>query len=93
MDLDNGTAKPRPDTPPSLPSPDLQEQEARGIVKRYVANKGFGFIALEGGGKDVFVHASTLARCGLTGLDAGQSVFITYIQGHKGLEARVIQLR
>lgn len=93
VDLGNGTAKPQPTTPQSLPSPDTREREARGMVKRYDANKGFGFIALESGGKDVFVHATTLARCGLTGLDVGQSVVITYIQGHKGLEARVVQLR
>ncbi|HEX6958081.1 MAG TPA: cold-shock protein [Ferrovibrio sp.] len=45
-----------------------------GIVKFYNGSKGFGFIQPEGGGKDVFVHASALERAGLRSLAEGQKV-------------------
>lgn len=45
-----------------------------GIVKFYNGQKGFGFIQPEGGGKDVFVHATALERAGISGLVEGQKV-------------------
>jgi CspA family cold shock protein len=81
----------RPEEPVSASDP--QEQEGLGVVKRYDLSKGFGFVGLVGGGKDVFVHATTLARSGVASLEAGQDVFITYIRGHKGLEVQTIRLR
>jgi CspA family cold shock protein len=45
-----------------------------GTVKFYNANKGFGFISPEDGGKDVFVHATALEAAGLRSLDEGQRV-------------------
>jgi CspA family cold shock protein len=45
-----------------------------GTVKFYNEQKGFGFIAPDGGGKDVFVHATALERAGLRGLVEGQKV-------------------
>ena len=45
-----------------------------GTVKFFNTSKGFGFIAPEGGGKDVFVHATALERAGLRGLREGQKV-------------------
>jgi cold shock protein len=56
-------------------------------VKWFNAEKGFGFIARDGGGKDVFVHASALELSGLTNLDEGQSVIVDVVEGRKGLEA------
>jgi CspA family cold shock protein len=47
---------------------------AVGTVKFFNANKGFGFIAPEGGGKDVFVHISAVERAGLSSLNEGQIV-------------------
>ena len=41
---------------------------ANGTVKWFNTQKGFGFIAPETGGKDVFVHISSLERSGMTGL-------------------------
>ena len=61
--------------------------EMRGTVKWYNAAKGFGFIAVEGGGKDVFVHASALERSGFRDIAEGQSVRIQVAQGQKGPEA------
>jgi len=45
-----------------------------GTVKWFNATKGYGFIAPESGGKDVFVHVSALERSGLGQLDEGQRV-------------------
>jgi len=45
-----------------------------GTVKFYNAQKGYGFIAPDGGDKDVFVHASALERCGIHSLNEGQKV-------------------
>jgi CspA family cold shock protein len=45
-----------------------------GTVKFYNAQKGFGFIAPDNGGNDVFVHATALERAGMSGLSDGQKV-------------------
>jgi cold shock CspA family protein len=66
--------------------------ESFGTVKLYKADKGFGFVGQDGGGKDVFVHATALARAGLSGLTEGQRVRMQIGQGQKGLEARTIEL-
>lgn len=66
--------------------------ESIGTVKMYKADKGFGFVGQDDGGKDVFVHASALARAGLSGLAEGQRVRMQIGQGQKGLEARSIEL-
>ena len=69
-----------------------QVAESIGTVKLYKADKGFGFIGQDGGGKDVFVHATALARAGLSGLVEGQRVRMQIGQGQKGLEAQTIEL-
>lgn len=47
---------------------------ATGIVKWYNPTKGFGFIAPDQGGGDVFVHASAVERAGMNGLHEGQAL-------------------
>ena len=47
---------------------------ARGSVKWFNSQKGYGFIAPQSGGKDVFVHISAVERAGLSGLNEGQVV-------------------
>ncbi len=47
---------------------------ATGTVKWFNAEKGFGFIQPEDGGKDVFVHITAVQAAGLNGLDDGQRV-------------------
>jgi CspA family cold shock protein len=58
-----------------------------GTVKWYNATKGFGFIAADSGGKDIFVHASALERAGIMGLAEGQRVAVDVADGQKGPEA------
>ena len=57
---------------------------ATGTVKWYNPTKGFGFIAPEDGGKDVFVHASALERAGLSGLQDEQKVTFDLESGRDG---------
>ena len=45
-----------------------------GTVKWFIANKGYGFIQPEDGGKDVFVHISALERAGINTLSEGQKI-------------------
>jgi CspA family cold shock protein len=59
---------------------------ATGTVKWFNAQKGFGFIQPDNGGKDVFVHISAVERAGLRDLQEGQK--ITYeIQVERGKES------
>jgi len=60
---------------------------AFGNVKWFNANKGFGFIAPEGDGKDVFVHISALQRAGLDGLAEGQRIEFEIVPGRDGRAA------
>jgi cold shock protein len=66
--------------------------ESVGCVKMYNREKGFGFVSQDEGGKDVFIHATTLGRGGLSELAEGQRVWMQVGQGQKGLEARSIKL-
>ena len=47
---------------------------ARGTVKWFNSQKGYGFIQPQNGGKDVFVHISAVEKAGLNGLNDGQGV-------------------
>ena len=69
-----------------------EQLESEGKVKWYNPEKGFGFIAPQNGGKDIFVHATALTRSGLSVLEEGQKVFVQCGQGKKGLEVRSIRL-
>ncbi len=60
---------------------------AKGTVKWFNATKGFGFIAPETGGKDVFVHISAVERSGLTGLKDDQKVTYDIESGRDGRES------
>ena len=60
---------------------------ANGTVKWFNSTKGFGFIAPEEGGKDVFVHISAVERAGLTGLADDQKVTYDVEPGRDGRES------
>lgn len=66
--------------------------EATGIVKWFNPERGFGFIALDRGGKDVFVHQSALSRSGIAELREGQPVLVKLVDGPKGPEAGSVEL-
>ena len=60
---------------------------SNGTVKWFNSTKGFGFIAPESGGKDVFVHISAVERAGLTGLADDQKVTFDVESGRDGRES------
>jgi cold shock protein len=101
LEVDASTASAAP--PPrersfSGPRPPRRERdlgatvEMRGTVKWFNAAKGFGFVVVPEGGKDVFIHVSVLEQEGLGPLAEGQAVVMQVAQGMKGPEAVSIKL-
>ena len=62
-----------------------------GTVKFFNTSKGFGFIAPEGGGKDVFVHATAVEAAGLRTLTEGQRVSFDVQPDARGVKATNIK--
>ena len=64
---------------------------AQGTVKWFNGDKGFGFIAQEGGGDDVFVHFSAIQSSGYRTLEENQKVEFDVTQGQKGPQAENVR--
>jgi cold shock protein len=91
LSIDNSTAVPaiRHRRKTRLSGPSV---EATGTVKSFNAKTGYGFIARDGGGSDVFFHVADLKRFDDTILSKGQRVVTDVIEGRKGPKARGIRL-
>ena len=79
----------------SEPKPKIERgptQVVEGVVKFFSAEKGFGFVAVDEGGKDVFVHVKALERSGLKALETGQRVRVTTTLGQKGPQADTVAI-
>jgi CspA family cold shock protein len=63
----------------------------QGTVKWFNAEKGFGFIAQDGGGPDVFVHFTAIATEGYRTLEENQRVEFEVTQGQKGPQAEQVR--
>ncbi len=64
---------------------------AEGTVKWFNAEKGFGFISVDGGGPDVFVHYSAIQSRGYRTLEENQRVQFEIVPGKKGPQADQVQ--
>ena len=64
----------------------------QGTVKWFNSEKGFGFIAQDGGGPDVFCHFSAIQMNGYKSLEENQKVEFEVTQGPKGPQAENVRL-
>lgn len=88
-----GYGAPRGPRPGGFAPRDLgPTEEKNGSVKWFNPDKGFGFVQVDDGGRDVFIHRSVVARAGLPDLQEGQRVLIKVAQGQKGPEAVSIEV-
>jgi CspA family cold shock protein len=94
-EVDQSTATSTPRAPSSA-GPRMMDrgpsETVEGVVKFFSAEKGFGFVAVDEGGKDVFVHVKALERSGLKSLETGQRVRVTTTLGQKGPQADTVAL-
>jgi cold shock protein len=91
IEIDTTTAVERPQRPSRRPTPDPSAAfDLTGKVKWFDPARGFGFVASDDFGKDVFVHSSTLGAFGVAGLIEGQAVSMRVVETPKGREAIAI---
>lgn len=89
-EVDASTATAAPRSAPRFERGPTETVE--GVVKFFSAEKGFGFVQTDVGGKDVFVHIKALERSGIKALETGQRVRCTTTQGQKGPQADTVAL-
>ena len=76
---------------PQASGPPSPAMEIAGTVKFFDPARGFGFVVPDEDGPEVFVHASTLFRSGMTDLSPGQRVFVRAESAERGLQAARIE--
>lgn len=77
------------------PRPQMPAQvvgEGTGVVKFFNADKGFGFVARDDGGEDVFVHISAVEQAGLTGLASNQTLAFTLVDRNGRISATDLKI-
>jgi CspA family cold shock protein len=92
LNVDNSTAVPSSGGADRRAVGPRPSTTMEGAVKWFEADKGYGFISPDGGGKDVFIHITALRRSGVNALGPGQRVRVDVVDGKKGLEADRITL-
>ena len=78
-------------TDPQADAPTSAVVDLPATVKFFDPARGFGFVVPDGGGREVFVHASVLFRSGMTDLEPGQRVFVRAESAPRGLQATEIE--
>ena len=91
LNLDNSTAAPG-GMGGGVRAAARPAQTLEGAVKWFEADRGYGFIAPDGGGKDIFIHVTALRRSGVNQVGPGQRVRVDVVDGRKGLEADKVTL-
>jgi CspA family cold shock protein len=92
LTIDNSSAAAPTSMMGNRPASRAAAQTLEGAVKWFEPDKGYGFIAPDGGGKDIFIHVTALRRSGVNALGPGQRVRVDVVDGRKGLEADRIAL-
>jgi cold shock protein len=93
IEVDATSVVERPERPPRRPPPDASTAiDLTGKVKWFDGARGFGFVASDDFGKDVFVHSSILGAAGVSSLAEGQAVSMRVVETPKGREAITIVL-
>jgi cold shock protein len=93
IEVDTTSAIERPERPQRRPTPDASTAVGlTGKVKWFDGARGFGFVAGDDFGRDVFVHSSVLSAAGVSGLIEGQAVSMRVVETPKGREAIAISL-
>jgi len=92
IEVDATTAVERPERP-RRPAPDASTAiDLTGKVKWFDGSRGFGFVASDDFGRDVFVHSSILGAAGVSRLAEGQPIAMRVVETPKGREAIAITL-
>jgi CspA family cold shock protein len=98
VDASSAVAERRPMRPSPRPTGGRERYDpstavtVEGTVKWFRADKGFGFVVGDDGGKDIFLHIKTVQRSGLDGVDEGQRVSLQVVDTPKGREAISVQV-